>query len=47
MASVLGIPQHKVIIKTKRLGGAFGGKERCNVALMAAVAAHKFKRACR
>ena len=26
---VLGVPQHKVAVKCKRTGGAFGGKERC------------------
>ena len=28
MAKVLGIPRHKIIIKNKRIGGAFGGKAR-------------------
>ena len=27
ISSVLGIPQHKVVVRTKRLGGGFGGKE--------------------
>ena len=27
IAHVLGIPQHKVVVRTKRLGGGFGGKE--------------------
>ena len=27
VASVLGVAQHKLISKTKRLGGGFGGKE--------------------
>jgi xanthine dehydrogenase molybdopterin-binding subunit B len=27
VARVLGIPQHKITVKTKRLGGGFGGKE--------------------
>ena len=26
-AHVLGVPQHKVVVKCKRLGGGFGGKE--------------------
>ena len=46
IASVLGVAQNKVHIKTKRLGGAFGGKETSNVipAVAAAVAAVKFNR---
>ena len=28
MARVLGVPRHKIIVKTKRIGGGFGGKER-------------------
>ena len=47
IASVLGVPEHKVIVKCKRAGGAFGGKERCAVAIMAAVAANKLGRPCR
>ena len=44
---VLGIPQNRIVVKTKRVGGAFGGKERCFVALMAAVAAKKLGLPCR
>lgn len=30
VASVLGIPAHRVVAKVKRMGGGFGGKEtRC------------------
>ena len=46
IASVLGVAQNKVHVRTKRLGGAFGGKETSNVipAVAAAVAAVKFNR---
>ena len=27
ISHVLGVPQHKVVVRTKRLGGGFGGKE--------------------
>lgn len=27
VAEILGIPAHKVVAKTKRIGGGFGGKE--------------------
>ena len=27
VAHALGLPQHRVVCKTKRLGGGFGGKE--------------------
>lgn len=38
MARVLGIPQHKVVCKTKRIGGGFGGKESRSVPPNAAAA---------
>ena len=38
---------NRIIVKCRRTGGAFGGKERCAVAIMAAVAAHKLGRPCR
>eukprot|EP01025_Chloroclados_australasicus_P046435 TRINITY_DN5123_c0_g1_i6.p1 TRINITY_DN5123_c0_g1~~TRINITY_DN5123_c0_g1_i6.p1 ORF type:complete len:1400 (-),score=162.31 TRINITY_DN5123_c0_g1_i6:601-4416(-) len=46
IASVLGIPQHKIVSKTKRLGGGFGGKETRAIFMHAAiaVAAYKLKR---
>ena len=46
ISSVLGVAQNKVHVRTKRLGGAFGGKETSNVipAVAAAVAAVKFNR---
>nr|CAG4711624.1 unnamed protein product [Naegleria fowleri] len=46
VASVLGIPDNKVITKLKRLGGGFGGKESrsCILAAAAAVAAKKVNR---
>ena len=34
MAKVLGVPRHKIIVKTKRVGGAFGGKERLITSLV-------------
>lgn len=32
VASTLGVPMHKLVCKTKRIGGGFGGKEtrRCD-----------------
>ncbi|EFC49230.1 predicted protein [Naegleria gruberi] len=46
VASALGIPDHKVISKLKRLGGGFGGKESrsCILAGAVAVAAQKTNR---
>lgn len=46
VASVLGVPQHKVVSKTKRLGGGFGGKETRGIFLhcAAAVPAARLKR---
>lgn len=40
----LGIPRHKVVVKVKRIGGGFGGKESCcgQYAAAAAVAAVKY-----
>ncbi len=49
VAHLLGVPLHKVTVITKRLGGAFGGKE-CQAthpAAMAALVAHKLKRPAR
>lgn len=42
MAHVLGIPAHNIIIDVKRLGGAFGGKERAGTlwACLAGVSAY-------
>ena len=37
IAQTVGLPMHKVIVKNKRTGGAFGGKERMHVALIASV----------
>jgi xanthine dehydrogenase/oxidase len=37
-AKTLGIPQHKLVSKTKRLGGGFGGKETRSAFLHCAVA---------
>ena len=36
--SVLGIPMHKVTVRTKRLGGGFGGKESRAAFVNAAIA---------
>jgi xanthine dehydrogenase/oxidase len=44
VAKTLGIAKHNVVVKCKRVGGGFGGKERCQIALITAVAAKKFKR---
>ncbi|MEW5297568.1 MAG: hypothetical protein WDW36_000770 [Sanguina aurantia] len=46
IAHVLGIPAHKVVSKTKRLGGGFGGKETRGIFLHAAIAvpAHILRR---
>ncbi|KAK3754121.1 hypothetical protein RRG08_024195 [Elysia crispata] len=43
---VLGMPAHKIVVKVKRLGGGFGGKETRNVGVLlpAAVAAIKTNR---
>ena len=37
IGQALGLPFHKVIVKNKRAGGAFGGKERMHLALIASV----------
>ena len=34
ISKVLGVPKHKIIVKTKRTGGGFGGKERLHTALV-------------
>jgi xanthine dehydrogenase/oxidase len=46
VASALGIPQNRVVVRTKRIGGGFGGKESrsINLAAVMAVAARKAKR---
>ncbi|KAJ8964524.1 hypothetical protein NQ314_004819 [Rhamnusium bicolor] len=46
VAEVLGIQQNKIVIKVKRVGGAFGGKESkaIRIAVAMAVAARKFNR---
>lgn len=46
VAHCLGIPGHKVVGKTKRLGGGFGGKETraVNVSCAAAVPAYHLRR---
>jgi xanthine dehydrogenase large subunit len=49
IAHLLGLPIHKVIVVTKRMGGGFGGKE-CQAthpATIAALVAHKTKRPAR
>lgn len=49
ICTALGIPFHKVVVRVKRIGGGFGGKETNSgvIATAAAVAARKFKRAVR
>lgn len=46
ISSVLGIPMHKVVCRTKRIGGGFGGKETRAIGInaAAAVAAFNLKR---
>ena len=46
VAHALGIPAHKVVGRTKRLGGGFGGKETraVNVSVAAAVPAWHLRR---
>lgn len=43
IAAALGVPRHKIVVKVKRIGGGFGGKESvCGLfAAAAAVAAKK------
>ncbi|GAX80308.1 hypothetical protein CEUSTIGMA_g7746.t1 [Chlamydomonas eustigma] len=38
IGSVLGVPAHKIVSKTKRLGGGFGGKETRGIFLHCAIA---------
>ncbi|EER16263.1 xanthine dehydrogenase, putative [Perkinsus marinus ATCC 50983] len=49
IAEVLGIPFNRVVVRTKRIGGGFGGKETraCILAPYAALAAVKFNRPAR
>ena len=49
VAKVLGIPGHKVVARTKRIGGGFGGKETraINLSCAAAVPAYLLRRAVR
>lgn len=49
VAEVLGVPANRVVARTKRMGGGFGGKETRSifVSCAAAVAAQKHKRAVR
>ena len=39
---MLNVPRHKITVRVKRSGGAFGGKARIQCAYMAAAAAAKF-----
>ena len=43
IAKALDIPMHKVIVKNKRIGGGFGGKERMHIAIIASLAAKKYQ----
>ncbi len=47
LSKLLGIPANRIEVKVKRLGGAFGGKERMHTTLICALAARKFARPCR
>ncbi len=46
LANVLGVPQNRIVVKVKRMGGGFGGKETRSIfiAAAAAVAAQRFRR---
>ena len=46
MSRALGIMRNKIIVNTKRIGGAFGGKNSrsCTLAAATAVATHKLER---
>ena len=44
IAHTLGLKRHKIIVKCKRIGGGFGGKERMHNALIAALAARKVRK---
>lgn len=46
MSHALGIPNHKVVAKVKRIGGGFGGKETraATLAVPVAIAAYKLKK---
>ena len=39
---MLDVPRHKITVRVKRSGGAFGGKARIQCAYLAAAAAAKF-----
>ena len=39
---MLNVPRHKITVRVKRSGGAFGGKARIQCAYLAAAAAAKF-----
>ncbi len=47
VSRMLDIPCNRIVVKVKRLGGAFGGKERMHHILIAAAAARKFGQPCR
>lgn len=49
VAHVLGVPQHSVVVETRRMGGGFGGKESqaSQWGALAALAAHATGRACK
>nr|XP_033794956.1 xanthine dehydrogenase/oxidase [Geotrypetes seraphini] len=46
VAATLGVPFNRIVVRVKRMGGGFGGKEsRCNVfSTIVALAAHKTRR---
>jgi xanthine dehydrogenase/oxidase len=43
ISTALGLPQHRVVVRTKRIGGGFGGKESRTVPIAAAAAIAAFK----
>ena len=44
MAEALGVPANRIVVRVKRLGGGFGGKETRSIVFTApcAVAANKY-----
>ncbi|XP_025071860.1 xanthine dehydrogenase/oxidase isoform X3 [Alligator sinensis] len=46
VANVLGVPSNRILIRVKRMGGGFGGKETRNTILSTVVAVAAFKTGC-
>ncbi|PKU39705.1 xanthine dehydrogenase oxidase [Limosa lapponica baueri] len=45
-ANALGVPSNRIVVRVKRMGGGFGGKETRNTILTTAVAVAAFKTGC-